>query len=325
MSEISVIMPVYNGAGYIRTAAESVLAQTFCDFELIVVDDGSTDGTADVVCGMARADGRIRYLRQDNKGVSAARNHGMGNSKGKYISFLDCDDSYYPEFLAKTRDAIIQENADYCACWSEIDMGDKGIDYYRPVRTRNEIVDFIRFKSKLRINGILADRDFLFANGIFFYEELSKGEDHNFLNKVVSIGRSCYVHEILCKYNFVENSLSKRGTYDFARLAEYKGVMPEFLEWAELRKDRLKTDFEAIKRAADSSFGKFGVKNYWRHILHEKSMSPEAAAYYRNRYEKLRFDFTRSGALAIALRLLIPLPMAIKKKLAAVFHKAGII
>ncbi|MFO7611420.1 MAG: glycosyltransferase family 2 protein [Clostridia bacterium] len=325
MSEISIIMPVFNGAGYIKAAVESVLEQTFGGFELIVVDDGSTDGTADAVLEMANADDRLRYLHQDNKGVSAARNHGLINSTGKYIAFLDCDDSYYPKFLGKTRSAIIEENADYCVCWSEICMSDRRIDYYKPVRTKNEIVDFIRFKSKLRINGILIDRDFLFANGILFNEELSKGEDHNFLNKVVSIGKSCYVHEILCRYNFIENSLSGRGTYDFNRIAEYKGVMPEFLEWAKAREDRLKTDFETVKKAADSSFGKFGIKSYWRHILYEKSMSPEAASYYRNRYEKLRFDFTKSGAMAIMLRLLVPLPMAVKKRLAAVLHKAGII
>ncbi len=79
---VSVILPTYNRAGYLREAIDSVLAQTFQDFEIVVVDDGSSDETAQVVAGCR--DGRIVYLHQENSGRSAARNCGLAQARGGY-------------------------------------------------------------------------------------------------------------------------------------------------------------------------------------------------------------------------------------------------
>lgn len=86
----SVIIPAHNAAPYIKNSIESVLAQSINDFEIIVVDDGSTDETKSVVLSLA--DARIRYIYQENGGVSSARNTGIKNAKGEYVCFLDADD-----------------------------------------------------------------------------------------------------------------------------------------------------------------------------------------------------------------------------------------
>lgn len=94
---VSVVIPCYNHAHYVRFALESILAQTFSGWEAIVVDDGSTDDTPAAVANFT--DSRIRYIRQENQGLSAARNTGVGAAQGEYVAFLDADDEWCPNFL----------------------------------------------------------------------------------------------------------------------------------------------------------------------------------------------------------------------------------
>ena len=92
---VSVIIPVYNGARYLRPALESVFAQTYHPFEVIVVDDGSTDDSG----AIAQSFPEVRYIQQANQGVAAARNHGIDAARGEFFAFLDQDDLWTPEKL----------------------------------------------------------------------------------------------------------------------------------------------------------------------------------------------------------------------------------
>jgi hypothetical protein len=130
MSYFSVIIPAYNRARFLGECLDSVLAQTFTDWECIVVDDGSTDGTRELVEGYVRRDGRFRYHWQENAGASAARNAGIALATGEWIAFLDSDDWYYPNALAHFREAVIEFPAVQIVCGY--------LDCHRPLASKDK-------------------------------------------------------------------------------------------------------------------------------------------------------------------------------------------
>ncbi len=98
---VSVVIPAYNAAAFIERTLKSVSSQTWSELEILVVDDGSTDKTVDIVTRLAEKDARIKLLQQQNQGVSAARNLGISNARGDYIALLDADDTWMPEKIAR--------------------------------------------------------------------------------------------------------------------------------------------------------------------------------------------------------------------------------
>lgn len=114
---ISCIVPVYNGELYLREAIDSILAQTYRPLEIIVVDDGSTDATPDVVAGYGD---RLRYIRQPNAGPGAARNHGLNLAQGEFIAFLDADDLWHPDKLARQMTRFLNRpDLDLCITYAQ--------------------------------------------------------------------------------------------------------------------------------------------------------------------------------------------------------------
>src|SRR6185369_7640984 len=118
--QVSVIIPTYNSARFLTEAIDSVLAQSFKDFEILVIDDGSTDETKAM---MQRYGSPVRYIYQANAGVAAARNRGIAESRGKYIAFLDADDAWCARKLETQLNALAR-NADHRACYSAFTVAD---------------------------------------------------------------------------------------------------------------------------------------------------------------------------------------------------------
>ena len=109
---ISVIVPAYNAEPYLETCLNSLLAQTYRETEVILVDDGSTDNSGRLCDAFARKDARLRVLHKENGGASSARNAGLCAATGKYVYFLDSDDRVVPEFLEKLLDSAETNGSD---------------------------------------------------------------------------------------------------------------------------------------------------------------------------------------------------------------------
>lgn len=116
MPLISVIVPVYKVETYLPACVDSILSQTFSDFELILVDDGSPDACGAMCDGYAREDSRIRVIHQKNGGLSAARNAGLDIAKGEYVTFVDSDDVIMRDYLRELYLAIIKNDAEVACC-----------------------------------------------------------------------------------------------------------------------------------------------------------------------------------------------------------------
>lgn len=116
MALISIIVPIHQVEQYLPPCIDSILAQTYQDFELILVDDGSPDNCGAICDAYAQKDGRIRVIHQEYQGVAAARNTGIDAAQGKYLAFVDSDDIVHREYLSKLYYSITSNNADASIC-----------------------------------------------------------------------------------------------------------------------------------------------------------------------------------------------------------------
>lgn len=132
MPLISVIVPVYNVEAYLPACVDSILSQTFSDFELILVDDGSPDACGAMCDSYAQKDSRIRVIHQENGGLSSARNAGLDAAKGQYVTFVDSDDVILSHFL-EVLYAMVKENGAAVSCckFQSFEGNEIGADYIR--------------------------------------------------------------------------------------------------------------------------------------------------------------------------------------------------
>ena len=220
--KVTVIIPVYNGAGFITDTMESVKHQTHPKWECIVVDDGSTDTTAAVVKNWMAGDTRFRYIYQTNKGLSGARNTGLQNAQGSFIQFLDADDVILPLKLEKqlkclegiVPDAMIVSYTDYQAGTSA--------DIYRPSpyyvssafnSNEHEVELIQRWETTLSI----PPNCFLFSANIFkeaqirFDESIPNHEDFDCWLTILHLRPQVhFLNEKLCIYRVTDGSMSKK-------------------------------------------------------------------------------------------------------------------
>ena len=211
---VSIIMPAYNAVRYIGEAIASVQAQSFENWELLVIDDGSTDKTATVVENVRKQDPRVRLLKNDRKGVSSARNKGLECARGEFIGFLDADDAYYPEVLARRVEAL-RRNPDwrFVFCVTEFVDG-RGRKLGVQLGNSQQVTFRETSGNPIHLNGLLGRAEvfgsmrFLSAfdsveDWLFVAQLLRRGE---VFHKVDSCSAAYRIHDATVRSNFLAHA-----------------------------------------------------------------------------------------------------------------------
>lgn len=212
MIMFSIIMPAYNSGRFIDKSIESVLRQTYQDFELIVINDGSKDNTQNVVESYINTDKRIKLINIENNGVSNARNIGIKNSVGEYISFLDSDDFYDSVFLEKMYHCIKKypKNDFFYAFSYHVDTDGKAKKASRNI-IEGKWDAFLSHGVDLRIpfhiSAIMIKKQLIDEYDIKFDTDVSISEDIGFYMKVLTVSPAKCVDEHLSYYNMRDDSV----------------------------------------------------------------------------------------------------------------------
>lgn len=204
---VSIITPVYNAEDFIKGTIESVVNQTFRNWEMLLIDDCSTDSSAEIIKEMAEEDSRIKYIKlEKNSGAAVTRNRGLEMAQGRYIAFLDSDDIWKPEKLEKQLELLRTENVGFCFTsyryvledstpTNKVARAPKKIDYNGLLK--NTIIG---------CSTVLVDREII---GDFRMTNVRRGQDTATWLQLLKRTQYAYgIYEDLVWYRVVEGSLS---------------------------------------------------------------------------------------------------------------------
>jgi len=254
---VSVIIPAYNAAVYLPHAVESVRAQTYADWEIVIVDDGSTDHTTAVVDSYkTRLRDRLQYIHQLNRGVSAARNNGMRAARGEFIALLDADDVWLPHHLQRGVEAM---DADPAA----------GIVHARVVRidTRGSVTGQLKVEPKylsgriarhiytrrahLICSTVVFRKSCLPADG-WFDETMRATEDRDLWFRIATSYKVAYLDQVLAHYRLSPSSTT--SNLDGLLKAQLYFVAKHYNSGAATRLDQLQALGNIYRELGDSLF-----------------------------------------------------------------------
>lgn len=242
MKTVSVIIPAYNAGPFIENCINSILSQTYSDFEIVVVNDGSTDNTLNLLKALQKKDSRLKIFSQKNAGVSAARNTGLKNATGEYITFVDADDALLPDAL-ETMVSLMDDHTDF-AVFSHNEVRFKEAAHIEtPVRYRaNELKDnFIKFDEVTWWPwGKLYRRSVIYENNLQYDTNISFGEDHifNLLYAKHIKGDVVVSDKIVYNYYYIRGGLCSKyypnmhnlQKYIYLKIVDFFGDIPEKYE-----------------------------------------------------------------------------------------------
>lgn len=315
MVKVSCIVPVYNSCKYLRRMLDSILGQSFNDFELILIDDGSTDSSGEICDEYASKDSKICVYHKENGGVSSARNLGLSKAEGKYIIFMDSDDLIAPNMLQALVTDLESNDADIAMCeWqavSEDFLQDQSLTRMSECEVIPDPVSKI-YKNKFmpQLVNKLIKRDILGKQT--FDEGINYSEDYLFVSMLLLKTKSLtYRKEIMYFYITHKDSLSwRKGNYNFweGYIRSRKFILEEF------RKSRFR---EQLEKDAYNNLC-VAIVALFRFLVHcrEKAMYEEVFT----KYGKQIREFALSADIPIGKKIEY-LSFVLSYRFACMVHK----
>ncbi|TDE06081.1 glycosyltransferase family 2 protein [Flavobacterium hiemivividum] len=244
MPFFSVIIPLFNKELFIEATLKSVLNQSYTDFEVIIVNDGSTDNSAQIITKFD--DARIRFFTKDNAGASAARNYGIEKAQSNYISFIDADDYWYPTFLEEIFEKVNRfPDIKVFSAAIEIETSKTIFPAHYSIKKTGdfEIVNYFSASTK---ETVICTSCAVFNKSIFedvgvFDTQIKSGQDTDMWIRIGLKYDVLFIWKILARYVYDENSLSKNKNYldtkvDFSKFAENEKTNPELKKFLDLNR-----------------------------------------------------------------------------------------
>lgn len=254
---ISIIIPIYNAATYLRECLESIKRQTYSHFECILINDGSTDQSETIIKSFAYDDCRFRLIRQNNMGVSAARNTGIINSKGNYITFIDADDWIDEQYLELLLRCIKSNSADISMCGSIFEYPNstlkKSFSCDASYTVKEALISlFNDAEIRPAVWGKLYKKSILTDNDIMMDQLISYSEDTLFVTEVLLVCK---------KISAIESAMYHYRMYNIGSAQNAEKVVKVYLDkwdsrWNAYEKieDIIKQSIYSAEKSIDKSF-----------------------------------------------------------------------
>jgi glycosyltransferase involved in cell wall biosynthesis len=230
---VSVVMPAYNTAKYLKNAIESVLQQTFADFEFIIVDDCSTDGTGAIADEYAKGDSRVVVLHNEkNIGVTRSRNRGLDAAKGEFIAKMDADDMSYPQRFEK-QVAYLRSNPNICMVSTSYERIDETGAVIGPIVLnfgKDELRKMMIAENYVCHGTVMYRREPVMRLGKY-REKILISEDYDLWLRMIEKYEIAQIPDILYKFRISEGSLSSKHA---SEMTEYNRLVKQFAREREL-------------------------------------------------------------------------------------------
>lgn len=296
---VSVVMPVYNAEAYVGEAIESILAQTFDNFELIILDDGSTDRSGQVLKQYQQRDARIKIISRENRGLVATLNEGIECSTGRYIARMDADDIALPERFSKQVE-FLETHPDYVVVGSRVLLIDpEGLPICPfSTLTEHEAIDSAHMEGEsgaICHPASMLRRDMLQKVG-GYRQEMKYSEDFDLFLRLAEVGKVANLPHILLKYRMHQNSIG------YTKRIEQLKYNFQALKEAHCRRS---LDFqitfmnEVINHESDANLGKIHRMWAWQSLVSGNVQTARKHAFLSIRNNLLSIDSWKVLACAI--------------------------